>query len=120
MSLVDSLMVSVIGFAVVFLVLILLSFMIKLQSAALGYIMEQKRKRDVEMTKPRDIGNVSGEAETVITAEGTGLADAGWSAGELKLLGVDEKTAAMIMAIVSHEAQIPLSELHFKMIKAID
>jgi hypothetical protein len=33
---------------------------------------------------------------------------------------VDEKTAAMIMAIISDETQIPLSELQFKKIKAID
>ncbi len=33
--------------------------------------------------------------------------------GELKLTGVDEKTAALIMAIVSHESGIPLGELNF-------
>lgn len=42
------------------------------------------------------------------------------SSGELRLVNVDEKTAAMIMAIVSDESQIPLSELSFKSIKAID
>ena len=41
-------------------------------------------------------------------------------AGELKLFDVDEKTAAIIMAIVSHESKIPLSELQFKSIKALD
>ncbi len=41
------------------------------------------------------------------------------SAGQVKLIDVDEKTAAMIMAIVSHESQIPLSELSFKSIKAL-
>jgi len=42
------------------------------------------------------------------------------SEGELKLINVDEKTAAMIMAIVSDESGIPLSELRFKSIKLID
>ena len=42
------------------------------------------------------------------------------TAGELKLFDVDEKTAAIIMAIVSHESKIPLSELQFKSIKALD
>ncbi len=46
--------------------------------------------------------------------------DAGLSTGQLKLIGVDEKTAAMIMAIVSHESGITLSELQFISIKALD
>jgi hypothetical protein len=42
------------------------------------------------------------------------------SSGQLDLIGVDEKTAAMIMAIVSDELKVSLSELQFKSIKAID
>lgn len=111
MTLVDSLMVSLLGLAVVFLMLILLSFLIKLQSVVLGYTAATKRT---------DTGNALAEAEMAVTAEVAETVDEGWSAGELKLLGVDEKTAAMIMAIVSDECQIPLSELQFKMIKVID
>lgn len=40
-------------------------------------------------------------------------------AGGLKLNNVDERTAAMIMAIVSHETKIPLNELVFRSISAI-
>ena len=39
--------------------------------------------------------------------------------GQLILKEVDEKTAAMIMAIVSHESGIDLSELRFKSIQLI-
>ena len=39
--------------------------------------------------------------------------------GEVALIGVDEKTAACVMAIVSHETGIPLSELNFKQIKVL-
>lgn len=39
--------------------------------------------------------------------------------GEVALVDVDEKTAACLMAIVSHETGIPLSELIFKKIKAL-
>lgn len=112
MTLVDSLIVSMLGFAIVFFVLILLSFLIKLQSMLLRYIM-------AAMNKSTNVENLLAEGETA-TAEMPEAFDEGWSAGELKLLGVDEKTAAMIMAIVSDESQIPLSELQFKMIKAID
>lgn len=38
---------------------------------------------------------------------------------ELKLINVDEKTAALIMAIVSHESGIPLFELVFTSIKLV-
>ena len=41
------------------------------------------------------------------------------AAGEVALVGVDEKTAACVMAIVSHETGIPLSELIFTKIKAV-
>ena len=40
--------------------------------------------------------------------------------GTIKLLDVDEKTAASVMAIVSHETQIPLDQLVFKSIKALN
>lgn len=42
------------------------------------------------------------------------------SYGELELIGVDERTAAMVMAVASDELKIPLNELHFKSIRALD
>jgi len=108
MSIADSLLVSVLGLFVVFLVLILLSFLIHIQSIILGYITAyQQRNAEASHT----IIPVEDQPEE---------ADQGWTAGELKLIGVDEKTAAMIMATISDETQIPLSELQFKKIKAID
>ncbi len=115
MTLSDSLTVSFIGLAVVFIVLVMLSSLIKLQSLVLGYIMTPGHHSNGNIIK-----NVSVKAETAFTTELSETIDQGWSEGELKLLGVDEKTAAMIMAIVSHESQIPLSELQFKMIKALN
>ena len=38
----------------------------------------------------------------------------------VKLIDVDEKTAAMIMALVSHQSDIPLDRLDFKSIKKVD
>ena len=43
-----------------------------------------------------------------------------FSSGTLKLKGCDEKTAAMIMAIVADDTGIPLSELVFKSIKLVE
>ena len=43
-----------------------------------------------------------------------------FSSGALKLKGCDEKTAAMIMAIVADDTGIPLNELVFKSIKLVE
>ena len=48
------------------------------------------------------------------------VAPAGVNNGEVDLVGVDEKTAAVIMAIVSQQSNIPLNRLSFKSIKLID
>lgn len=40
-------------------------------------------------------------------------------AGQVALVGVDEKTAACLMAIVSEETNIPLDELVFRKIEAL-
>ena len=42
-----------------------------------------------------------------------------YSSGSLKLKNCDEKTAAMIMAIVADDSGIPLEELVFKSIKLV-
>ena len=44
----------------------------------------------------------------------------GMMQGELELVDTDEKTAAVIMAIVSKKSGIPLNRLSFKSIKLID
>ena len=48
------------------------------------------------------------------------VAEEEFSSGTLKLKGCDEKTAAMIMAIVSDNTGIPLSELVFKSITLVE
>ncbi len=40
--------------------------------------------------------------------------------GQFDLNGIDEKTTALVLAIVANDAGIPLAELQFKSIKAID
>lgn len=46
--------------------------------------------------------------------------DPGTSSGDLELIGVDEKTAAVIMAIVSNKSGIPLNRLQFKSIALME
>jgi Na+-transporting methylmalonyl-CoA/oxaloacetate decarboxylase gamma subunit len=110
MSILDSLLVSLFGISVVFFVLISLSFLLKLQSSIIGKIVERQGHVDIST-------EVSNENSNTIDVS---AADSGLSTGELKLIDVDERTAAMIMAIVSDESNIPLSELQFKSIKLLD
>ena len=53
-------------------------------------------------------------------APAAAAAEEEFSSGTLKLKGCDEKTAAMIMAIVADDTGIPLSELVFKSIKLVE
>lgn len=105
LSLLESLLVGVSGLAAVFAVLVSLSLFIMLQSKVLKAFKIGRKEAPQK------------ESEHVETVENQ---DSGITAGELKLIDVDEKTAAVIMAIVSHESQIPLSELQFKSIKALN
>ncbi len=55
------------------------------------------------------------------TAKSAGVPmPAGMNQGELELVGTDEKTAAVIMAIVSDKSGIPLNRLSFKSIKLME
>jgi sodium pump decarboxylase gamma subunit len=105
MTVLESILISLFGLAIVFAVLIALSLFITLQSKIIGAVRLNKKEAS------------QGKSEQVAPVE---KKDAAVSAGELKLFDVDEKTAAIIMAIVSHESKIPLSELQFKSIKALD
>lgn len=99
MALSESLLVALFCWAVVFSVLIVLFAIIRVFSFALKAFS----KKAVEIP--------AAAAETEPEEE--------FSSGALKLKDVDEQTAAMIMAIVSDESGIPLSELIFKSIKQI-
>lgn len=104
MSLLEGLQILVIGVGIVFLVLISLSAAVSLESRIFDLFGKNKKEKPAaKIAEDTEIASVVNVA-----------------AGELKLIEVDERTAAMIMAIVSDESQIPLSELNFKYIKAID
>lgn len=109
MSIIESIVVAMFCMALVFVVLAILFYLVVAFSFGLNKAVSrkagmQKVKPEVELVKDMDEEK----------------ADHDFSSGELKLIHVDEKTAAMIMAIVSDESHIPLSELCFKSIKAIE
>ena len=108
MSVMESVVVALFIWALVFVVLAVLCTIVLVLSKVLG--LKANRKTAVE------------DSAVIVTPAGTtkDMDVVQLSSGELKLKNVDEKTAAMIMAIVSDESGIPLSELCFKSIKAMD
>lgn len=101
MTVLESLLVALFCIAGVFLVLFCLCVLIKLFSSALGSLINKKAREPVSIQQPAP---AAGED---------------FSSGNLKLRDVDEPTAAMIMAIVSDESGVPLSELRFQSIKLL-
>ncbi|NLU51542.1 MAG: OadG family protein [Clostridiaceae bacterium] len=105
MSIYESILVALFCMAVVFFVLGILYFLIRIFSLVLGYV-----------SKPQVAAPVAaGESAVEVVSP-----QDDFSAGTLVLKDTDEQTAAMIMAIISHESGIPLSELCFKSIRLIN
>jgi len=102
----NSLLVALSVMSIVFVCLISLTLLLKLQSFIFGYIKNNKKGQQIK-----------GEVTTNIDSAINNIEK---SNGELKLIGVDEKTTALIMAILSDELKIPLYELQFKSIKLIN
>ena len=109
----DAAVVAVLGYAVVFLGLIMLMCVI----TVLGKVFMAKDKKaaaKVEAAKA-DLAAAAPVAAPVaaepVPAPGT--------AGQLKLHDVNPKTAAMIMAIVADKMGKPLNELRFISIKEV-
>lgn len=103
MSVVESLPVAVFVIAMVFAVLVSLCAFIMLFSMGIQAVEKRRELASVRLS----LSDPETESEAPAL-----------SAGNLKLHNVDERTAAMVMAIVSDESGIPLSELQFKSIKA--
>ncbi|NTV79701.1 MAG: OadG family protein [Clostridiales bacterium] len=108
MGFVDSILVVLFMMAVVFTVLAVLFLIIRVFSIGIGLFYKEEEK-----VAPASIK----AAEVVAPVIPAGNGD--FSSGNLKLKDVDESSAAMIMAIVSDESGIPLSELCFKSIRLI-
>ncbi len=109
MSIGRALIVAVSGFMVVFLMLCLLWFIIVMINKVTTTLEEK--------TTPKE--SAASSAEEAPAAAAAAAPDAVYG-GEIALYDVDEKTAACIMAIISDETKIPLNQLVFKSIKALD
>ena len=109
MPLSDALATSVIGIVTVMIILAIISLLIILVSKVIRAIEGAATKK---------------APETPVVATPAAPAGvpmpAGMNQGELELINTDEKTAAVIMAIVSDKSGIPLNRLSFKSIKLVE
>ena len=100
---------SVIGFLTVFIVLILLMTIIYIMGAIMKSVNSKNEAKNAE-TAPA--APITKEAPPVPAGE-----PAKGSCGDLTLVKVSERDAAMIMAIVANQLNTPLNELRFISIK---
>ena len=107
-SVMEALLIALSGLLVVFAMLGILSVVIMIISTV---IPTETTVKDAAVKTDAD---ETAERSEAVNAEPVPYG------GTVKLLGVDEKTAACVMAIVSHETKIPLDQLVFKSIKVLN
>ncbi len=104
---------SVLGFSIVFFVLIVLMFVIK----AIRGVVEQMAANQAAPAAATAAAVPAAAAAPKPAASASGMVPAKGSLGEIKLHSVDDKTAAMLMAIVADKIGAPLNELRFLSIR---
>ncbi len=111
-SLGEGLIYAVIGYLMVFLMLLLLILVIKIMAAVIGKTAA-KEKALPEAAKTESLTAEKAEIAKpeIAKAPGTG--------GELTLIDVSDRDAAMIMAIVADTIGKPINELRFKSIREV-
>lgn len=111
----ESLQIALSGIVIVFLMLSLLACIVVLMSKivlGLSNAAEARKKRRLLLVRKES-------DETAIPVADEDIIDETQENLDVELIGVDELTAACIMAIVSDNTGIALSELNFKSIKAV-
>lgn len=109
LGLTDALMVSGVGIVVVMAELALLAVLVFLLSRLVSALVNKKSTEEIT-----DTASESSAAVTVTSA------GSGSQTSRVELYGVDEQTAATIMATVSHQTGVALEHLDFKSIKLLD
>ena len=100
---------------VVFGVLLLMYILISISGKIIQAITSTGKKKEEPKAAP-----AAPAAPAAAPAAAAPVSDEMFSSGSLKLKNCDEKTAAMIMAIVADDTGIPLNELVFKSIKLVE
>ncbi|MBQ9411488.1 MAG: OadG family protein [Oscillospiraceae bacterium] len=112
MNIGEAAITAVLGYAVVFVGLILLMAVVVI----MGRVMH--RQKNIPAPHPASAAPVPAAAPA--PALQVELAPAPGTAGEVKLHSVPDREAALLMAIVAHKMGKPLNELRFKSIKEVE
>ena len=108
MTIADALLYSLLGISVVFFALVLLIVTICIMNL---FDKDARAAKNTAKTPTAESPAAPTTVAEPVYAPG--------SAGELKLYDTDERTAAMIMAIIADELGAPLNELRFKSIREL-
>ena len=108
----ENLLDAVLGYAVVFIGLILLRWVVMIVGKIMVAGMKKKEARTEDAT-----ASAGAPAQAAAPAAEKKLAPG--SAGEVMIYDTDPRDAAMIMAIVAEKLQKPLNELRFVSIKEV-
>ena len=100
---------------VVFGVLLIMYILISISGKIIEAITKAGKKEEPVKAAPAPAA-----AAPAATQNSLASSEEIFSSGSLKLKNCDEKTAAMIMAIVADSTGIPLEELVFKSIKLVE
>ncbi|MGB4610128.1 MAG: OadG family protein [Saccharofermentanales bacterium] len=106
------LLIAIIGFAAVFVVLMLFWLIIALMQKTANQAGKHQKPEQAETfisSSRKETSKEDISPETVSHAQ-----------GECDLHDVDDQTAAFLMAIVADKMQVPLNELYFKSIRSLE
>lgn len=107
----EALTTAIFGMATVVCILALIALCVMAISKVIQ-AMEKKSKKDAPVAQ-------TGVAAPVAQPQGNPLPET-CSNGSVELIDTDERTAAVIMAIVSNKSGIPLNRLDFKSIRLME
>lgn len=114
----EAVLLSLLGFAIVFSVLVLLSFIIRLLSLVVRKIEGHEGAVAVALAAPAPAQAAA--APAAITPAAAAPAASGAVPGQAMIHGVPPRTAAILMAIVADESGIPPEELRIVSITQLD
>lgn len=119
MDILEALNISLTGFVVVLIILALLAVIIVMLSKVVRAVEGMADKKDDSVEVSVEATSSSSPVATVPVASTIATIPVSYG-NYVELYKTDEKSAATIMAIVSHESGIPLNRLQFTSIRLKD
>ncbi|MBR6747917.1 MAG: OadG family protein [Clostridia bacterium] len=116
----EILIYSVVGILVVITFLAVLAIAVTLISKAIRAMTDKAETKEAPAAAPVAAAPAAAPVAAAPVAAAAPASNIVGTTGELKLRGVDDQTAAILMAIISDTTKIPLNQLRFKRIVRVD